>query len=213
MDNTYTHISMIIDRSGSMSSVWQDVVGGYEQIVKDNKALPGKCTFTVAVFDDQYTLVEDFQDIQKVDEKLKVSPRGSTALLDAIGKTIVSVGEKLAKMDEKDRPEKIVVFIQSDGNENASREFTRDSIKKLIDEHTNTYSWQFQFLGANLDSVNDAQSWGINIANTSVYNENNTGATFNMAASKMSAMRSATDFASYTAACAFSPEEKEILNK
>lgn len=69
---------MVIDRSGSMSSCWTDVVGGYESIVKENKAVPGKCTFTVAAFDTEYELVEDFTDIQKVDEKLKVNPRGGT---------------------------------------------------------------------------------------------------------------------------------------
>jgi uncharacterized protein YegL len=212
MNNDYTHISMVIDRSGSMSSCWTDVVGGYEQIVKENKEVPGKCTFTVAAFDTEYDLVEDFTDIQSVDEKLKVNPRGGTALLDAIGKTIVSVGEKLAKMSESERPEKVIMFIQTDGEENSSREFKKDAIKKLIDEHTNVWKWQFQFLGADLKSVNEARNWGINAANTSVYNTSNSKDSFGLAGTKMAAMRCAVGEAEYSRAASFSEEDKKVLN-
>lgn len=204
---------MVIDRSGSMGSCWTDVVGGYEQIVKDNKAVEGECTFTVAAFDTEYELIEDFTDIQKVDEKLKVNPRSMTALLDAIGKTIVSVGEKLSKLNEEDRPEKVIMLIQTDGAENSSREFTRDSIKKLIEEHTKVYNWQFQFLGADLKSVNEARNWGINAVNTSVYSTSKSLDSFSLAGSKMAAMRCATSDAAYTMAASFSDEDKKILNE
>jgi len=213
MNNDYTHISMVIDRSGSMSSCWSDVVGGYESIVKENKAVPGQCTFTVAAFDTEYDLVEDFTDIQKVDEKLKVNPRGGTALLDAIGKTIVSVGEKLAKMPEALRPAKVIMLVQTDGWENASKEFTRESIKKLIDEHTNVWKWQFQFLGADLNSVNEAKSWGFNAANTSVYNTKNSLKSFSLVGGKMATMRCAVTPEQYMAAVSFSDEDKKILNE
>jgi uncharacterized protein YegL len=204
---------MVIDRSGSMSSCWTDVVGGYESIVKENKAVPGKCTFTVAAFDTEYDLVEDFTDIQKVDEKLKVNPRGGTALLDAIGKTIVSVGEKLAKMNEKDRPGKVIMLVQTDGQENASREFKKDSIKKLIEEHTNVWKWQFQFLGADLTSVNEAKKWGFNAANVSVYEKDNSYASFSLAGTKMATMRCAVTPDQYAAAASFSDEDKKVLNE
>lgn len=204
---------MVIDRSGSMGGCWSDVVGGYKQIVKDNKEESGKCTFTVAAFDTEYDLVEDFTDIQEVNENLTVRPRGGTALLDAIGKTIVSIGEKLAKLPEKDRPEKVLVLVNTDGMENASKEFTKESVKKLIDEHTNVWKWQFQFLGADITSVNEARSWGINAANTSVYNTSNSLDTFSLVGTKMRAMRSATSDAQYAASVAFSDEDKKILNE
>jgi uncharacterized protein YegL len=213
MNSEYTHISMVIDRSGSMSSCWSDVVGGYESIVKENKAVPGQCTFTVAAFDTEYDLVEDFTNIQNVNEKLKVNPRGGTALLDAIGKTIVSVGEKLAKMDEKDRPSRVILFVNTDGEENSSKEFTKEAIKKLIDEHTNIWKWQFQFLGADLNSVNEAKNWGFNAANTSVYNTKNSLNSFSLVGEKMATMRCAVGEAEYSRAAAFSDEDKKILNE
>ena len=212
MKKDYTHISMVIDRSGSMSSCWSDVVGGYKQIVKDNKELDGECTFTVAVFDDQYELIEDFTPIKKVDDTLKVNPRSMTALLDAIGKTIVSVGEKLAALKEEDRPEKILVLVNTDGMENASNEFTKDSVKKLIDEHTSKYSWQFQFIGASLESVNEAKSWGFNASNVSTYNTGNSLDTFTLLGSKMATMRCASSVEEYAKAATFSESDKTILN-
>lgn len=213
MNSDYTHITMVIDRSGSMASCWKDVKGGYAEIVKQNKAESGKCTFTVAAFDTGYELIEDFTDIQNVQETLAVNPRGGTALLDALGKTIVTVGEQLAKLDEADRPLKCLVLVQSDGEENSSREFTKDQIKKLIDEQTNTYKWEFQFIGASLDSIDDAKSWGFNAANTSTYNTKNSLDTFTLLGEKMSRMRSAPDLATYACAAAFTNEEKEVLNK
>jgi uncharacterized protein YegL len=203
---------MVIDRSGSMSSCWNDVVGGYGSIVKENKSVPGKCTFTVAAFDTEYKLVEDFTNIQNVEEKLKVNPRGGTALLDAIGKTIVSVGEKLAKMDEKDRPGKVIMLVQTDGEENSSREFTKDAIKKLIDEHTNVWKWQFQFLGADLKSVNEAKTWGFNASNISIYEKDYSHDTFSLLGTKMATMRCAVSDQDYIRAAAFSDEDKKILS-
>jgi uncharacterized protein YegL len=213
MNNEYTHIAMIIDRSGSMVNCWSDVSSGYTQIVKDNKEEAGKCTFTVAAFDTEYTLIEDFTDIKDVNETLSVSPRGFTALLDAIGKTITSVGEKLAKMKESNRPSKVMIIIQTDGHENASKEFTKESIKKLIDEQTNKYNWQFQFIGADLTSVNEAKSWGIKGSNTSTYRVDNSLDTFNLLSSKMKSARSAVDMATYSAAMAFTDSDREILNE
>lgn len=213
MNKEYTHVAMVIDRSGSMTSCWNDVKGGYKEIVKTNKETPGKCTFTVAAFDTEYDLLEDFTDIQNVKEEISVSPRGSTALLDAVGKTIVSVGEKLAKLDEAERPEKVMIIIQTDGYENASKEFKKDDIKKLIEEQTNVYKWQFQFIGASLESVNDAVSWGINAKNASSYNVQNSDASFTLLGEKMRSARTADSYEKYCATMAFTDSDKEILNK
>ena len=210
MKNDYTHISMVIDRSGSMSSCWNDVVGGYEQIVKENKAVAGVCTFTVAAFDTEYELIEDFTDIQKVNEKLSVRPRGGTALLDAIGKTIVSVGEKLAKMPEKDRPHRVMMYILSDGEENSSKEFKKADIEKMIKAQESEYSWVFNYVGATLASVNDAVSFGIKSSNATFYNAANTGNTFAVLGEKMLNMRSVSN-EQYAATCMWSEEEKDSL--
>lgn len=213
MDKEYTHIAMIIDRSGSMSSCWSDVVGGYKTIVEDNQKLEGKCTFTLVAFDDRYEVIEDFTPISDVNSTLSIRPRGSTALLDAIGKTIVSVGEKLASMKESLRPMKVCIMIQTDGYENASREFKKEDIQKLIKEQSDKYSWEFMFLGASLASVEEARSYGIKANNVSVYDSyNNTGDTFTLLGEKMSNMRSAESMVEYSAAVAFTDDEKLKMN-
>lgn len=213
MNNDYTHIAMIIDRSGSMSSCWKDVCGGYEQLIKENKKLAGKCTFTLVAFDTQYDVLEDFTDIQAVSEKLKVFPRGGTALLDAIGRTINSVGDRLKNIKEEERPGKVIVVIQTDGEENSSREFTRSQIKSLISEQSEVYKWEFQFIGASLESVREAATWGIKGCNTAVYNVSNSYDTFNLLGSKINMMRSASTYDAYVKAAAFTEEDREILNE
>lgn len=210
--NDYTHITMVIDRSGSMHNAWSDVVNGYKQIVQDNKKLDGKCTFTVAVFDDKYETLENFTDIKEVKDTLTVTPRGMTALLDAIGRTINLVGARLANMDEKDRPSKVIVMVTSDGQENSSKEFTKEAVQKLVSEQTEQYNWQFQFIGASLDSVNDAKSWGFQHNNVSTYNESNTGATYTIIGEKMKSIRNAQTHDCYIAAAQFTAEERAILN-
>lgn len=211
MNNDYTHIAMVIDRSGSMSSCWSDVQGGYAEIVKANKEAPGKCTFTVAAFDTSYDLLEDFTQIADVKDSLSVHPRGGTALLDAIGKTIVSVGEKLAALDESERPAKVLVIVQTDGEENSSREFRPEAIKALIEEHNTKYSWQFQFIGASQSSVTEANAWGFSTANSSTYNVGNSKAAFTTLGSKTRSIRSAS-VQDYACSAMFTEEEKVSLN-
>lgn len=212
MNDDYTHIAMIIDRSGSMGSCWGDVKGGYAEIVKQNKAAPGKCTFTVAAFDTEYITLEDFTDIQSVKETLTVNPRGGTALLDAIGRTIVSVGEKLADLKEKDRPARVMVIVQTDGEENSSREFNKDQIKELVEKQTNKYNWQFQFIGASLESVNEATTnWGFQASKASTYNTGNSQQVFATLGTKMAYSRG-VDISCYASTTDFTESEKSILN-
>lgn len=211
MDTNYTHIAMVIDRSGSMSSCWSDVKGGYAEIVKTNKEAEGKCTFTVAAFDTSYTLLEDFTDVKAVKSELSVYPAGGTALLDAIGRTINSVGARLSQMAEKDRPMKVLVVIQTDGEENASKEFTKAQIKALIDKQTEVYKWQFQFIGASEISVQEATNWGIRAANTSVYDTHNSLNTFSNLGTKMKSMRSADTMEKYSACALFTEEDRNLM--
>lgn len=211
MKKDYTHVTVVVDRSGSMAPTWSDVVGGYEKIVREQRDEPGECTLTTAVFDDQYELFEDFTDIKKAREKLDVIPRGMTALLDAIGKTINSVGERLANLKENERPEKCIFIVQTDGMENSSKEFTKEQIKKMIDEQSKKYSWEFMFLGASLDAVNEANDWGFDPNKSALYSIDNYDGTLNVLNEKMKKMRSAPDEATYAAAAAFSSEERSAI--
>ncbi len=188
-------------------------MGGYTQIVKDNKKLDDKCTFTVAAFDTEYDLLEDFTPIKDVKEELSVCPRGGTALLDAIGRTIVTVGEKLAAMKEDERPMKVCIIVQTDGQENASREYTKERVTELINQQQDTYNWQFQFIGADMNSVNEARSWGFSALNSTHYNTSNSNATFTTLGEKMMNMRSATTMDAYANAVSFTEDEIKVMNE
>ena len=160
MKQGYTHISAIIDRSGSMSSIKTDTEGGFNTFVADQKALPGTATLSLTIFDDVIQLVHDMVDIQDVPH-FHLHPRNMTAMLDAIGVTITNLGEKLAKMDESERPEKVLVVIVTDGQENSSKEYSFARIKEMIKEQHDTYQWEFIFLGANQDAVLAGEQIGI----------------------------------------------------
>lgn len=161
MNQDHTEIIIVLDRSGSMSRIKTDMEGGLNQFFEDQKKLPGKCTVTLAQFDDSYEVVYEGRDIKEVPEA-KLVPRGNTALLDAVGRTISAVGERLAKMDEADRPGRVLFLIVTDGEENSSREYKSvDKIKQMIQHQTDKYSWCFVFLGANQDAFQSGGRIGI----------------------------------------------------
>lgn len=188
MKKNYTHIAVVLDRSGSMASCWGETRGAYKRLIEDQKKLDGECTVSLAAFDDQYDLVLDFQKIERVSGDISFGPRGMTALYDAVGKTAESVREQISKMHEDDRPEKVVFVIQTDGFENASKEFRSDTVKKLLEERRGD-GWEFMFVGASEASIANASSIGISANRSVLYNSAKTGDTFSMASDKLSAYR------------------------
>lgn len=171
MDQKYTHISVVLDRSGSMGIIADDTIGGFNQFLKDQKAVDGKATFSLIQFDDNYE--ENFigKDIQSVEPLNRTTfvPRGATALLDAIGKTINKTGEWLKNIPEALRPGKVIFVIMTDGQENSSHEFTRKMVFDLIKHQTDIYKWAFVFLGANQDAIAEAASFGIGMNSALTY--------------------------------------------
>ena len=157
----YTDISVLLDRSGSMHAIKTDTEGGFAAFIEEQKKTPGRCQVTLAQFDDQYEVVYSDQPLASV-PALHLQPRGSTALLDAIGRLITSTGERLAAMPEADRPGSVIVVIMTDGLENASREFTGAAVKGLIAEQSEKYGWTFVYLGANQDAIAVGESLGVN---------------------------------------------------
>jgi len=151
----------ILDRSGSMGGLESDTIGGYNSMLsKQKKEKTGKVSVTTVLFDDQYELLYNQVPIEKVspmtEEEYYV--RGSTALLDAIGKTVTQVK---ANQDKKEIKDKVLFVIITDGMENASREYRADQIKKLIEERKEKDNWEFLFLGANIDAIGAAKDIGI----------------------------------------------------
>lgn len=160
-----TDITMVIDRSGSMDSIKADAEGGINTFVKLQKQEPGKALLTLVQFDTDYEFVHSGIPIQKV-PSFKLTPRGSTALLDAVGRAITETGNRLAAMSESQRPALVIFVIVTDGQENSSRLFSREKIREMIQHQQAAYNWQFTFLAANQDAFAEAASLGINVAGT-----------------------------------------------
>lgn len=155
-----TAIMVILDRSDSMHRVRDDVVGGFNKFVEDQKKLPGEAALTLIQFDDQYQVDYVNCPIQDVPE-LRFDPRGGTALLDALGRGISTLGIDLANMAEDERPGRVIVLVMTDGRENASVEYTKDRVRKMIQEQQEKYNWEFVFIGADMQSIADAHNLGI----------------------------------------------------
>lgn len=173
--NEKTHIICILDRSGSMSTIISDSIGGFNTFLDKQKELPDDATITVVLFDDKYELLYDNIDIkktEKITDKIWI-PRGTTALYDAVCKTINTEKANFIKMGF-DAPSKVLVCIVSDGQENASKEYTNADIKKLIKECEKD-DWNFIYLAANQDAFSVGTSFGISGGNTYTYSADSLG--------------------------------------
>lgn len=171
----WTHIICILDRSGSMSNIIDDSIGGFNTFLEEQKKLTDKATITVALFDDKYDLIYDNVDITKAEELTKDiwMPRGTTSLYDAIGKTINSEKEKISNLGNE-KPSKVLVCIVTDGHENNSKEYNLENVKNLI-KNSEKNDWNFIYLAANQDAMTVGDSFGISKGNTFTYTTNSTG--------------------------------------
>lgn len=165
MKKDYTHITVILDRSGSMESIRDDTIGGFNAFLKKQNAEKGTATLTLVQFDSQdpYELIHRFRPIGDVPELTRETfvPRATTPLLDAIGRGINDLEMSLGEIKKAALPSKVVFVVVTDGRENASREFRKDQIEKMIRERTEKSDWQFVFLSADLDAIGDAMAVGI----------------------------------------------------
>jgi hypothetical protein len=166
-----TDINIVLDRSGSMGSCRQPTIDSFNEFIEGQKNGPDEAIISLYRFDHEYEAVYEGRDVA-VAPKLSANnyvPRGSTALLDAIGRTIDSVGARLANTPDYKRPNKVVVVIVTDGQENASKEYDRSRIFSMIRHQEEAYKWTFVFLGANQDSYTEAGHMGFRHANTLNY--------------------------------------------
>ena len=178
MNTNLTEIAFILDRSGSMASCVPETLQGFNEFLRDQQALPGQARFTLVLFDEQYEVPADALPVAEVVplDECTYTTRGCTALLDAIGKTIDNLGQRLAATPEADRPGKVIVAILTDGVENASRTYSLAAINGRITRQRETYAWEFLFLGANQDAIATAAHMGIAAQNAATYVADGSGA-------------------------------------
>lgn len=162
MKQGYTDITIVLDRSGSMADVASDTIGGFNTFIEEQKKALGYAHLTLRQFDDQHEIVysRPIAEVPALDNGI-FKPRGSTALLDAIGIAINETGQRLRALSEADRPEHVIFVVITDGLENASHTFTRTDVFKMIAHQRNVYKWQFTFIGANQDAIAEAGRIGI----------------------------------------------------
>lgn len=163
MKTNKTELVFILDRSGSMSGLESDTIGGFNSMLEKQRQEEGEANVTTVLFDDSFELLHDRIAINGVapmtDQDYTV--RGSTALLDAIGKTINKLGNVQKATSETERADKVLFVITTDGLENASREFSYSKIKEMVSRQKEKYGWEFIFLGANIDAIATAERFGI----------------------------------------------------
>ena len=183
MKQGLTEMVFILDRSGSMSGLESDTIGGYNAMLAKQQKEPGEAVITTVLFDDQYELLHDRINLRGVapvtDKEYYV--RGNTALLDAVGKTINKIGNAQKRTAEPERAENVVVVITTDGMENASREFNEEKVRRMIEHQKSKYNWEFIFLGANIDAIATAARYGIGKDRAANYNADGEGTALNYA--------------------------------
>lgn len=208
-----TDITIILDRSGSMESVKQDTIGGFNNFLSEQQKVEGEASLSLVQFDDQYEVVYEDKNIQSADRLTErtFQPRGSTALFDAVGRTINAVGARLAALPEAERPDSVLIVIMTDGFENASREFTAAKVGEIISHQRDVYKWEFMFIGANQDAVLSARAIGIQAGAALTYaaNEEGTQIAFSMVADKVRNYRVSKD----VEALRFNDDDRERQNK
>jgi len=193
MNKDLTEIAFILDRSGSMAACQEEAIAGFNEFLADQVKQPGHANLTLVLFDDQYEVPISsipVAEVSKLDTTTFV-PRGMTALLDAIGKTIDDLGERLARLPEARRPGGVIVPILTDGLENSSRQYALRDIADRIRHQSDKYNWQFLFLGAGQDAIATAASMNISRMNASSFVADGIGAhsAFFSMRRKTSAMR------------------------
>lgn len=163
MKKNLIELVFILDKSGSMSGLEKDTIGGYNSLMEKQRKLDGECVITTVLFDNRYELLHDRIDLRAVTPitEKEYFVGGATALLDAVGRTIHKIAAVQEHTAEEYRAEKVMFVIITDGEENASREYSAAQVKELIKRQKERYGWEFVFLGANIDAVETAGRFGI----------------------------------------------------
>ena len=181
MKKNLTELVMILDRSGSMSGLEADTIGGFNSMIEKQKKEEGEALVSVVLFDDYSEVIYDRVPIEKVEPMTdsQYYVRGCTALLDAVGGAIHHIANIHKYAREEDRPEKTIFVITTDGMENASRMYTYDKVRRMITREQEEYHWEFIFLGANIDAAKESGRLGIRRGHSANYHSDTTGTRLN----------------------------------
>ena len=181
MKKGLTEIVFILDRSGSMSGLEQDTIGGYNSLLRKQQSEEGEAIISTVLFDDQTEVLHDrvnLDDIKPMTEN-EYYVRGCTALLDAVGGAIHHIGNVHKYARKEDVPEKTLFIITTDGMENASRRYSYEKVKHMIERQKAKFGWEFLFLGANIDAIEVAGRFGIQPERAVNYNCDSAGTAVN----------------------------------
>jgi uncharacterized protein YegL len=181
MKKDLTELIFILDRSGSMGGLESDTIGGYNAMLKKQMEAEGAAFVTTALFDDEYELLHDrinLKGVKPISDK-EYFVRGTTALLDAIGKSIQKIVNVQRNTSDDEKAEKVMFIITTDGLENASREYSYSRIRSMIEKQKSRYGWEFIFLGANIDAVAEAEKFGIDSSRAAQFHNDKEGIELN----------------------------------
>ncbi len=181
MNKNLTEVVFILDRSGSMSGLEADTIGGFNSMLKQQRRGEGEVYISTVLFDDKVQVLHDRENIARVEpmNDNQYVVRGCTALLDAIGGAIHHMGNVHKYAREEDRPAKTLFIIITDGMENASKHYSYAAVKKMIEHQQSRYGWEFLFLGANMDAVQEAGRFGIKAQHAVRYENDRAGTALN----------------------------------
>ena len=180
-NNNLTEMVFILDRSGSMYGLEKDTIGGFNSLLLKQKEEEGEAFVTTVLFDNEYQLLHDRLPVKEVPEMTanEYKPRGSTALIDAIGRTISHIVNIHKYQRKEDVPANTIFVIITDGMENSSHIYSSDKVKRMIEHEKKKYGWEFIFLGANIDAVETARHFGISEDRAVNYNSDSQGTRLN----------------------------------
>jgi hypothetical protein len=223
MKKNATHISIIIDRSSSMSSMAKEVISGFNSLLNKQIEASGEASMTVVQFDHEYQVLNDFIKINNV-KKLDIntySPRGNTALLDAMGKTIEDVRTKINALEDNEKPSKAIFVFITDGEENWSKQYSRERVFEMIEDlkseskEENSIDWDFVFIGANQDAISAGGSFGIARGASLTYASSGDGAksAFTSLSDGLISYRCATKGAAYSFSDEDRKEQEKLMNR
>lgn len=181
MKKDLVELVFILDRSGSMAGLEKETIAGFNRLIQQQKEVQGEALVSTVLFDDRFEVLHNRVSIQKIEHMTSKDyyVRGSTALLDAIGRSILKIRNVHKALEEENKPEKTLFFITTDGMENASVEFNYEHLNEYIQLQKEKYGWEFIFIGANIDAIGTAKKFGIDADRAVNYRADKRGTNLN----------------------------------